>query len=522
MTTLLIIDDEPRQVRSLANVIRRLRPDFTIREAFDGMTGWRMLETEHVDAVITDIRMPGMDGIELVKQISERMPHIKMMLLTGYGEFHYARDALRHGVLDYLVKPVGLQEIRHMLELIERALAKEADLAFKSSVYRDYWFQQLLSGQLTPQMESDVERLLPAGGEAMALVVRALQPDDCSAQIREELERQFNDRLQGLHASVPFLLRSSSREWAGLILMQPSPSAGQLARIHQNVRLSLERCEDRFGLRLAAGISDRKELSVPHIQQAHEEARVALRHRFYYAGEPVIPFGKTSPFVHTASAAWYGKDEPLLRAIRASDWKTVSETVHDIFRNISQPPFPDPELLKTDMIHFVMSIGMRLKGMLPDAAISRGEQEIKRKIASSGDVQALRYAVKETLMRWLDEAGDWSRNKSAALVRQCLEFLESRYMEDISLDSMARQLRLSPSYCSNMFKQVTGTSFSDYLMRLRIAKAREMLLQTDDKICDIARRTGFRDAAYFNKVFKRETGLTPNTFRQLAGSVNTV
>jgi two-component system response regulator YesN len=72
-----------------------------------------------------------------------------------------------------------------------------------------------------------------------------------------------------------------------------------------------------------------------------------------------------------------------------------------------------------------------------------------------------------------------------------------------------------------MFKQVTGTCFSEYLMRLRIAKAREMLLATDEKIGEIARKTGFRDAAYFNKVFKRETGVTPNTFRQSAGSVKT-
>jgi two-component system response regulator YesN len=124
-------------------------------------------------------------------------------------------------------------------------------------------------------------------------------------------------------------------------------------------------------------------------------------------------------------------------------------------------------------------------------------------------------------MGWLDEVADWRRNKNANLVKHCLDYLERHYMEDVSLESMAKQLRLSPSYCSNMFKQVTGTCFSEYLIRLRISKAKQMLLETDDKISDIARKAGFHDAAYFNKVFKRETGVTPNTFRQSAGSVKT-
>jgi two-component system response regulator YesN len=521
MTSLLIIDDEPRQVRSLANVIRRLRPQFTVHEAFDGLSGWRVLETQRVDAVITDIRMPGMDGIALVSQIAERMPHVKTVLLTGYGEFQYAREALRRGVLDYLVKPVGLQEIRNMLDLIERTLAKEADAHYKSSVYRDYWFQQLLSGQLTPQMENDLAWLLPAGDAIRVLVVRSLQEDECPDPVREAFKRQLDERLGGLGAGVPFLIRTPSREWAGLIVMRSEPSGGRSARMLQGVRLSLAWCEDHCHARLAAGISTRQALSVPHIQRAYEEARTALRHRFYQAFEPLIAFDAVSPFAQVAAPVWHGKEEAVLRAIRASDWKTVSDTVHELFRQFSHPPFPDPDRLKTEMVHFVMRVGMQLKGFLADGSISRDEQEISRKIASCGDVQALRYAVKEILMRWLDEAADWNRSKNTALVKHCLDYLESHYMEDISLESMARKLRLSPSYCSNMFKQVTGTCFSEYLMRLRIAKAREMLLATDEKIGEIARKTGFRDAAYFNKVFKRETGVTPNTFRQSAGSVKT-
>lgn len=521
MTCLLIIDDEPRQVRSLAHVIRRLRPDFTVREAFDGMSGWRVLETERVDAVITDIRMPGMDGIELVRQIAERMPHVKTVLLTGYGEFQYAREALRRGVLDYLVKPVGLREIRNMLDLIERTLAKEADMHHKSSVYRDYWFQQLLSGQLTAQMERDMDWMLPAGDAIQVLAVRCPGDDECPERVREELKRQLDERLRDRDAAVPFLIRSPSREWTGLIVMRSSAPEGQSARVRQSVRLALERCEDLCGVRLAAGISTRKERSIPRIRQAHEEARIALRHLFYQASEPLIPYETVAPFDPVAASVWHGKEGTVLRAIRASDWKTVSDTVHDLFRQCARPPHPDPEQLKTDMVHFILRVGSQLKGFLPDTSIFRDEREIKRKLVACGDVQALRYAVKEILMRWLDEAADWSRSKSAALIKQALDYMESRYMEDISLESTARMLRLSPSYFSNMFKQVTGVGFSEYLARIRIAKAKELLLHTDEKICDIARKTGFHDAAYFNRVFKRETGLTPNTYRQSAGSVKT-
>jgi len=521
MTCLLIIDDEPRQVRSLANVIRRLRPDFTVREAFDGLSGWRVLETERVDAVITDIRMPGMDGIELVRQISERLPHVKMVLLTGYGEFQYAREALRSGVLDYLVKPVGLREIQSMLELIERTLEKEADAHYKTSVYRDYWFHQLLSDQLTVQMEKEMEVLLPAGDAIQVLVVRSQGDGECPERVREELKLQLDERLRDRDAAVPFLIRSASCEWTGLIVMRSSAPDSQSVRVRQSVRLALERCEDRCGLRLAAGISSRKELSVPQIRQAYDEARMALRHLFYQAAEPLVPYETVAPFALVAASVWHGREETMLRAIRASDWKTVSDTVHDLFRQFSRPPYPDPEQLKTDMAHFVLRICAQLKGFLPDASTSCDEQEIKRKIISCADVQALRYAFKEILMRWLDEAADWSRSKSAALVKHALEYMESHYMEDISLELTARKLRLSPSYCSNMFKQVTGVGFSEYLIRIRIAKAKEMLLHTDEKICDIARKTGFHDAAYFNRVFKRETGLTPNTFRQSTGSVKT-
>jgi two-component system response regulator YesN len=521
MVSLLIIDDEPRQVHSLASVIKRFRENYVVYEAFDGKSAWNVLESVDIDAVITDIRMPGMDGIELVKRIAERMPHIKMVLLTGYGEFQYARDALRHGVLDYLVKPIGLQEIKHILGLIENALAKEADLRLKSSVYRDHLFQMLLSGQLTNQMETDIGQILQEQGFGIVLAFGSDRTPECSVQVNDVLRRELDEQLRGLEAKVIFMIKTPSREWVALVGLRSPLTGIHLTHMNKGLQLCLEKIEDKFTFRFAVGISDQMALSVSNIQQAYGEAKIALRHRFYYFSNSLIPYQMTSPFVQSTSSLLIGREEILLRAIRASDWRLVSETVMSMFKQVSKAPFPDPDVLKTDLIHFVMRIGMQLKGILSESALSDDEQKMKTRIASCEDIQSVQYAVKEFLLKWSDAVLELQNNKNAALVRHCIEYLEQHYMEDISLDSMARQLRLSPSYCSNFFKTHMGIGFSEFLIRLRISKAKRLLLETDDKISDIALKVGFHDAAYFNKVFKRETGITPNTFRQSSGSVKT-
>ncbi len=515
MVSLLVIDDESRQVRSLSSVIQRYRHNYRIHTAYDGQSGWDILESETIDAVITDIRMPLIDGMELVKLIARKKPHIKMVLLTGYADFQYAREAIRHGVLDYLVKPIGYPDITRVIDKLEMSLACDREQRLQASVYWEHLMQKAFNGSLTARETEHIEQgvLGARCGIGIIFRVEVIEGTALHTGIWHDLLEQLS--LRDLH--IVYQTEPASGEQvviAGYSAIRPWHSiVGSIAK-------SARRLEERLPVRIMAGISQPAALSGASLRTVYRQASQAMRMQFYDAGDTISAYTDRCEPCADAAGLFREREQSLEQSIRAGNWLAVSDTVKQMFDSGMQAQWPDPDSLKREVVRLLLQIGRQFRGAYSDSEAAEAERDMRKSVMSSPNLPALQYAAKKALLDCCDAVCRMQNNKSAIVISQCLDFLDKHYMEEITLESAAKRVRLSPSYFSNYFKNQTGVGFSEYLNRLRIKNASRLLLETDEKVVHIAKEVGFHDAAYFNKMFKRETGLTPNTYRQSAGGAS--
>ncbi|WP_372662307.1 response regulator [Cohnella sp.] len=520
MTTLLLVDDEPRQVKALSAILRKQRPEYRIIEAMDVETAWEKIETEPVDAVLTDIRMPDVDGLTLIERISRQKPHIKTVLISGYGQFDYAKQAIEHRVVEYLVKPIGLSDIERIIYKLEEMFAHESSLNQSVSVYHEHLWNALIAGKLDEQQRLELNRYIPADGPGITMVIELNQDQQTKVDknIPNAVRQKWNKLLAPLGKCIlfgdPFSGLFVTLIWLDRYLAaKPSETVSRITRLFEQLRTG-EGMEEAV-----LGISTIRPALTEEARYAHEEALLALRHRFFAADEAIIWGSDIRAFTDKVTPGSKELAEPLTLAVKVGDQPRAIELVNAFFQKREAPPFPDPDLIKEELYMILWKMIEGLQSVIPTEAIELSHSHLKKKISRCGNYQELRFRFKKLVEELLELSGKSRQDKNGLIILQCQAYLQQHYMEDISLESVAAMFHFNPSYFSNLFKIRTGVNFSEYIISMRIKQAERILENTEDKISEISERVGFHNPSYFNKIFKRKTGISPNSFRQMKGKV---
>lgn len=511
MLTLLIVDDEPRQVKALSVIIARQRPDYRIIEMTDAEEAWAVIEKESIDAVLTDIRMPGTDGLALLERIHQHRPEMMTVLISGYAQFDYAKQAIQHGVVEYLVKPIGMADIERIINALEERARKERERKETLTVYQEHLWQSLIKGTLSDRQRSELEQLMPAECPGMALIMalgkEQTQLRNCSSSLKEALGPlgwciSFVDSVNGRIAAFVWL----NRYYAA----KPSETVSRISRLFEEWRT--EQSENAV-----LGASTLCPNLTAELVESFGEAELALRHRFYMP-EPAILWGSDiQPFVDKPASKPIEVAEQLILAIKAGDRYKAADLVNALFQLPPTPPFPEPGLVKDQIIPVLWHIRDEMKALLSDEELAALIDSYKARLDGGDSFGELRYRFKQLVEQIVELSAGYRQDKNSLLILKCQTYLQERYMEDISLESVAAMFHFNASYFSNLFKNKTGINFSEYLIDLRVKHAERMLAQSNEKIHQIARKTGFHNVSYFNKMFKRKTGISPNSFRKLNG-----
>ncbi|WP_166245349.1 response regulator [Paenibacillus turpanensis] len=511
MRTIMIVDDEVRQVKSLSAVIRRIRPTYRTLEATDVKMAWELLELEQIDAVLTDIRMPEEDGLTLVEWIATKKPHIRTVIISGYGQFDYAQKAIEHRVAEYLIKPIGLSDIERIIVKLEGLF--EQDNKHQELSKERYW-HQAIKGILTEEQRQLMERYAPSDGPGLALVfeMSGTAGMDRMALLKERWTVEtvvlgqcetFTDFNEHHIVSLVWLNHN--------IVAKPSEMVMKISRALERVRA--DGFED-----ISVGVSRVYAHFHMDVIVSYGEAVLALRHRFYALEDTVFWRSDVQPFIEKVSPNAKEITEPLISAIKADERSRALQLVNSFFQPRETSPYPEPGLIRDEVSLMVWQLLHGLKSLLPADDDEWEYGRLRKKFNRYRDYQELRLRFKEFVLQLIELAKKTNLDKNGLLILRCQNYLQQHYMDDISLESVAAMFHFNSSYFSNLFKQRTGINFTEYLLDLRINKAKLMLEQSDDKISSISLRTGFKTPAYFNKMFKRETGISPKAFRQMQGS----
>lgn len=466
MKTVLVVEDEKMIRQGLAAMIRRApTPTETVLEAKNGLQALEILQSQPVDLLVTDIRMPGMDGIELVAR-TKSLPHIPLaIVVSGYDDFHYAVEMLRSGVRDYLLKPVEREKLYEILARLEEELQTVSrDQEHADTLRRQALRYLMLDGIGAPAERQELlARYRPDFGQSAYQVF-------CSVKAPDGLVcRELLQDARGWSAAV-----------IGTDLQLPSQCAG-LSGVHT---------------------------SLNELHTAYTEALAACQSA-YFAGPDVlrqagevpsadarVPESELQKIVQLLGANRYPESFSILRQLTVQVQR--GRLTPDAFAQAAQ------EL--GDLIQSTYRTILET---------DRADLEVVTNIWQHDWIGNYLDAVSEWMEqfnhRLLNEFDDY-RNKQK--IRDAVVYIRSHYSTPLNMATVSNQVNMNYSLFSLLFKQYVGTNFVNYLQKLRLNEAKQLLRETDLRVNEIGRRVGFSDDKNFLKVFKASEGVSPSEYRR--------
>jgi len=509
----LIVDDEQLIRQGIKYFMNWEQEGFQIvGEAANGQEALEKIAELRPHIVITDIVMPLMDGEELTRQIKLRYPETEVVILSSFGEFDYVRSTFQSGVADYILKPK--LDMQHLLAVLKMAAERVPSLQTPPSPEGPGLSLEALLERLMTGYETSEEELGRAAD-------RLPHPHYCLAGVRLSggAERQINDKTE-----VQPLLQSVTERTlpdAQVVVLPTDESVlAVLLNVSEAALPQLRSWAEALAAELGAGVAAPAAVclseSFAGLERLgavyREELQRLLGYAFYFPGQAVLsahelpePPPRLEPF-HLNRFADEFKRERFAAAFdylqehvqaMADDYKT------DVFE------------YKTFLGNLIFNITVMLGNM--DYEVQELE---KRKYAFFKEIEDARFADEAAacLNRFVADARKVIEARAAssgnANMKRLLQYMEEHYAEPLSLTELARHFHFNPSYLSSFFSSHNDEGFVDYLQRLRIDKAAELLREGEATIAEIGARVGFSDHSYFTKVFKKHTGLSPSRYRR--------
>ena len=524
----LLADDEEEIRTGISRKIDWASLGFSlVGEAANGEEALELAEQLRPDVVLTDIKMPFMDGLELCRRLRQSLPGAKLVVFSGFDDFEYARQAVGMGVSEYILKPINAVELSEVLTKLRRQLDSQRlerrDMEtlrrrYEESlpILRALFYTRLLSGQLRPDQVQDraarYEIELPPGLWAAALVHADLPGDGEDGQ-RDELvllsaqsflEEHF--ALEGCSARVILYGDTAA------LLVQLSGPDRLYPLLEELERLSLL-SQSYLGIPLTAGVG----LPCQGPEELHrsvEGARSALDYRALMGGGRVIYIGDLEP-QSAAELSFEEEDQrQLSAAIKLGTPEQVEQVVRGLMDRLKQAglSLSKCHLFLLELVTCLIRL-TRSGGVAVEAVFGAN---------FTGSVSISDFSSLEELGRWLGERclklhellGRQRSDSAWKLVEQAKDYIAGHYSDEgLSVESLCSHIHLSPTYFSTLFKREVGLSFTAYVTQVRMEEAVRLLRDTDEKTYRIAERTGYIDPNYFSYVFKKQFGLSPSKFR---------
>lgn len=498
-----------------------------VGEAENGTEALELAEQLRPDVVLTDIKMPFMDGLELCRRLKQSLPAAKLVVFSGFDDFEYARQAIGMNVSEYILKPINAPELIGVLEKLRAQLDEQRmerrDMEtlrrrYEESlpVLRELFFTRLLDGQLRPDLIQDraarYELELPQGTWVAALVQVDCLNEAGKAERDELLLLSVRAFLQEHFALEGGTIRAILYNDAVALLAQLEGRARIYPLMEELGRLCVL-SHSYLGMTLTVGIglpcSGPEELRV-----SAEGARSALDYRVLMGGGQVIYIGDLEPD-RSVRLSFEEEDQRALgAAVKLGSESQVEEMVGRLLDRVRESRLSLPQC----HLYFLEIVTCLIK------LARSGGAEVEDVFGPgfTGVVSITDFPSLEELGRWLNSRclklrellGRRRTDSAWKTVEEAKDFIARNYADsDLSIESLCAHLHLSPTYFSTLFKREVGKTFTAYVTDARMDRAAQLLRESDEKTYLIAEATGYTDPNYFSYVFKKRFGVTPSKYR---------
>ena len=502
-----------------------------VGEASDGELAYPMILKEKPDILITDIRMPFMAGLELSRLVKKELPDIKILILSGYDEFEYAKKAIKIGVTEYLLKPISAAKLTEVLNAVAETIRQENEeknlletyfAEMRENTERDKMrlFEKLLMGDLS------MGEILEAG-ERFGMNLGASCYKIVLFKILANLENHvYAEQMVDACSSVEqaasmmegvYVFQRGVEGWAFLLTAQDEKSMEESAKIlYQNLKQAMKNYTQ---LEYFGGIGS----TVPRIRslkQSFREADRAFAARFVEEANQIISqkeFEKSQmeEGLKMQGVVQIGKSREMLQKFLSNGTREEVKAFSDAYISRIEEENIRSTMVRQyvviDVCIVILSFCERISSANRLQEEAEELQKMMQKIHSLSE-------IKKYVVRLLNEAIELrdaeSGRRYSDLIAAAKKEIENHYMtEEISLNTVAISVGMSPSYFSSIFSKEAGKTFVEYLTEVRIEKAKEFLMCSSMKTSEIGYEVGYKDPHYFSYIFKKVQGCSPKEYR---------
>jgi two-component system response regulator YesN len=488
-------------------------------EATDGEIALPLLRTARPDVLITDIKMPFMDGLQLSKIVRERMPWVKIVILSGHDEFEYAQKAIQIGVTEYLLKPVTVQNLHQVLQKLAAQLDQEKkeqenlqhlreQIEENRAILRERLLLKVVVGALSSTEAIERGQLLGLDliARCYLVVILKTELEDRTEQFDYDEYQQVEQIVLGFVENMPdvFLLR---KDWEELVLLMKgnTPEFLEEERDRLLERIKQEVKKTRYQLTIGIGTPKKR---IAELHQSFVEALVNIQRAANEKDNRLNNAVDKADLLKVDRAAV----ENYLRCGTKEDFDPFFNSYIRPLGETALTSYLIKNYIFVDIVLATVKLVTELGGDI-DQVVPEIET-IETTLASIKTVEQLREQVYRILVSTLAFRDRHTSSHYMGTIQQAKDYIDHRYMEpELSLNDVAAHVNLSPSHFSVVFSKEACQTFKEYLTEIRIKKAKELLRTTALRSADIAYQVGYSDPHYFSHVFRKVTGRSPNEFR---------
>lgn len=542
MFSLLIVDDHKHQVESLATTMPWDRFGIgTIHKAYNGRSAQEIIRNHPIDILITDIRMPGMSGLELIQYVNEQRMGISCILLTGYAEFEYAKRAIELNAIEYFIKPVrddallatverivnkrnNERQQEQMLEYTTAVVHRNLPL-LKENLLLDLLQERGLSkSELADKL--GMYRIPFADGDIVKIAAIKLDPsfyESYSAEDMKLFEFAVLNMAEELFSASYHTWSCKAQHGNLAVLLAPKPEDGQpvdgwtAARERQLVALANKLAEnvDQY-LRGNISVYVSNPASFPSGVHAAYASVVALGMKTNRHGVIVSTPHSTAHRAMKPLRSLY-QSPMIIQLMDAGNEDKLQARLSDIFQELEQSHTDSQAHLREAYLHLLSSFtylahkrGIVLEDIVGTAA---GHAEHKP-IHSAKLLQAWSQIILDALNKNEPFRPLQVDDNHRQLVHKIHAYIEQNLGNDVTLQSIGDAVYLNGIYVSQIYKEITGENVSEYILRARMERAKSLLEKTTSKIYEITEKVGYQSPQHFIRTFKKYYGVTPEYYRK--------
>jgi len=533
MYRLLIVEDEKNTREGLRDCVDWASYNIkVVKEASNGLEALSFLLENSADIVLTDVVMPLMDGIELVRQIRQRNITSKIVFVSGYWDMPYLKSAFELDAIDYILKPIKLSELDKVIRKVIKMCEQEREekeriqkmrnkLEASMPLLREKFIGELLNGiyhdkDVIEQRMRFMEIPFFDNGYYTVMTLRIISKMDWeNATDIEKHEFQcviIKDIIEStLDSSYKiFCLVMNEQRISVILNSKHSISYDQIISIAQGIQ---ENIHVATNIQVSIGIGEEVQ-SVELLKISYQKSLYALEQEYFLGEGQIIHYRDIDINYNIPDCYPHHLQEKIFSAVRLGKEQELKNLIHRFFREIEICAGMNIEYVQTMCIELIVLIQKFLLES-NNIRLNIGQRkDLWKKILKLKTLRQTEEWMSNLLSAMAKQIADMQNQRSKRIIENIKRFVQEHFKDNITVQTLAEKFYYTPNYISMLFKKETGENFKEYLTRVRIEKAKDLMKDPSLKLYQIAEGVGYNDPDYFAKVFKKYTGITPTEYRE--------